>query len=436
MKSLEEDCVSKRPFPSSGYMKAQKSPRLELSSDSMDIGEDSEPDSTVNSTAEENSPVDLSVENRTGPLGGGGGGGVPPPGHKTVLRVPTTPKCLNTFALDQQQRQDLQRLINTHLQQHHHITTSHDSGGGGGGGIEAPLKPPDDVVGPRGEATSSTSSPLRPNTPQNSSTAPGKTRNECLEKEKHGGGGEGGAGDSAPRVTPFSVLDILDPHKFTGRAKEDDDLYCGDDDENAYISVCSDSEAEGDGDASFSSGEGKSGGSKKRKSGSVPPGGPGKPRRARTAFTYEQLVSLENKFKQTRYLSVCERLNLALALNLTETQVKIWFQNRRTKWKKQNPGCDVNAPTIPEPPSPPHGFLGAAASLAGAALHPLAAAAAAGSAGLATSTSGGPPLLCPAPLSYLTAGAHTTPSGGGGHGLTLFPGQSSLGALYLHHLRN
>ena len=47
----------------------------------------------------------------------------------------------------------------------------------------------------------------------------------------------------------------------------------------------------------------------------------GKPRRARTAFTYEQLVALENKFKQTRYLSVCERLNLALSLNLTETQV-------------------------------------------------------------------------------------------------------------------
>ena len=67
-------------------------------------------------------------------------------------------------------------------------------------------------------------------------------------------------------------------------------------------------------------------------------------RRARTAFTYEQLVSLENKFRQTRYLSVCERLNLALALNLTETQVKIWFQNRRTKWKKQNPGLDINSP--------------------------------------------------------------------------------------------
>ncbi len=48
----------------------------------------------------------------------------------------------------------------------------------------------------------------------------------------------------------------------------------------------------------------------------------GKPRRARTAFTYEQLVALENKFKTTRYLSVCERLNLALSLRLTETQVR------------------------------------------------------------------------------------------------------------------
>ena len=74
-----------------------------------------------------------------------------------------------------------------------------------------------------------------------------------------------------------------------------------------------------------------------------------KPRRIRTAFTYEQLVALENKFRTTRYLSVCERLNLALSLGLSETQVKIWFQNRRTKWKKQNPGQDVNGPTCQQP---------------------------------------------------------------------------------------
>lgn len=52
--------------------------------------------------------------------------------------------------------------------------------------------------------------------------------------------------------------------------------------------------------------------------------------RARTAFTYEQLVSLENKFKTTRYLSVCERLNLALSLSLTETQVQLIKQALRT----------------------------------------------------------------------------------------------------------
>src|SRR3954466_6463957 len=46
-----------------------------------------------------------------------------------------------------------------------------------------------------------------------------------------------------------------------------------------------------------------------------------KERRARTAFTYDQLATLENKFKTNRYLSVFERMNLALALQLSETQV-------------------------------------------------------------------------------------------------------------------
>ena len=66
-------------------------------------------------------------------------------------------------------------------------------------------------------------------------------------------------------------------------------------------------------------------------------------------------MSLENKFKTTRYLSVCERLNLALALNLTETQVRteceVFKRVRCPATKKsalvlQNPGSDHDITTI------------------------------------------------------------------------------------------
>ncbi|XP_031626135.1 barH-like 2 homeobox protein [Contarinia nasturtii] len=61
-----------------------------------------------------------------------------------------------------------------------------------------------------------------------------------------------------------------------------------------------------------------------------------KPRRRRTAFTHSQLAYLERKFRCQKYLSVADRSDVADALNLSETQVKTWYQNRRTKWKRQN----------------------------------------------------------------------------------------------------
>lgn len=72
-----------------------------------------------------------------------------------------------------------------------------------------------------------------------------------------------------------------------------------------------------------------------------------KPRkkRSRAAFSHAQVFELERRFNHQRYLSGPERADLAASLKLTETQVKIWFQNRRTKWKKQNPGADTSAPT-------------------------------------------------------------------------------------------
>lgn len=62
-------------------------------------------------------------------------------------------------------------------------------------------------------------------------------------------------------------------------------------------------------------------------------------RRKRTAFTSGQLTSLEYRFSEKKYLSISERNNLAKRLNLSDAQVKTWFQNRRTKWKRQlSPG--------------------------------------------------------------------------------------------------
>ena len=60
-----------------------------------------------------------------------------------------------------------------------------------------------------------------------------------------------------------------------------------------------------------------------------------KPRKARTAFTDNQLNSLEKSFERQKYLSVQDRMELAARLNLSDTQVKTWYQNRRTKWKRQ-----------------------------------------------------------------------------------------------------
>ncbi|XP_013378776.1 homeobox protein Nkx-2.5 [Lingula anatina] len=58
-------------------------------------------------------------------------------------------------------------------------------------------------------------------------------------------------------------------------------------------------------------------------------------RKPRVLFSQAQVYELERRFKQQRYLSAPEREQLAAMLKLTSTQVKIWFQNRRYKCKRQ-----------------------------------------------------------------------------------------------------
>ncbi|CAF0856450.1 unnamed protein product [Didymodactylos carnosus] len=61
-----------------------------------------------------------------------------------------------------------------------------------------------------------------------------------------------------------------------------------------------------------------------------------RPKRIRTIFTPEQLERLEAEFEKQQYMVGNERYYLATTLNLSEAQVKVWFQNRRIKWRRQS----------------------------------------------------------------------------------------------------
>ncbi|CAF1682696.1 unnamed protein product [Adineta ricciae] len=62
---------------------------------------------------------------------------------------------------------------------------------------------------------------------------------------------------------------------------------------------------------------------------------PPKRKKPRTSFTRLQILELEKRFHRQKYLASSERSQLAKGLKMTDAQVKTWFQNRRTKWRRQ-----------------------------------------------------------------------------------------------------
>ncbi|XP_078499682.1 homeobox protein Nkx-2.3 [Lissotriton helveticus] len=75
-------------------------------------------------------------------------------------------------------------------------------------------------------------------------------------------------------------------------------------------------------------------------------------RKPRVLFSQAQVFELERRFKAQRYLSAPEREHLASSLKLTSTQVKIWFQNRRYKCKRQRQDKSLELGGHPHPPPP------------------------------------------------------------------------------------
>lgn len=294
MKNRTDEGSVKRPNPCDDFRR-RKLPRFdyEEAMDTFEGGQSELPDAAL--ALEHFSGVSLPAGEGDCPTGGQDAVGLP--GHaRPVLKIPSTLKCLATFDLPG--KADLHQLLTNNLAQHLAVQNEKlKSNLLFGHGAHPPhLHPHHLHHSPLGAPPPSASAPsAAPNPPGCREAAPRdpqdalevtreadakeesarresgdvvdvkmenpdevRRRRESGEGEEKGEGEDGEEGEAAnegerqeerrddegntaPRVTPFSVMDILDPHKFTGRSSEDDlhDSFSDrpdDEDDNAYIS--------------------------------------------------------------------------------------------------------------------------------------------------------------------------------------------------------
>ena len=257
MKNRTEDGSVKRPV-SCDDLRCQKLPRLD-SEDNLDTENTAVLDLPDSASYESRSPVDLSGETSLNfpdastaatstTAAVTAATGLAPP----VLKIPSTMKCLTTFDLPG--KADLHQLLTNNLAQHLAVQNERLKSnllfGHNRSGLLGPPHPiPSGAPRTPRDPVPFTREPQEAPAPQDAMqpTDEESTREDHEERkttkevvEQHAGEApEEGEGGAPHRVTPFSVLDILDPHKFTGRTADDD---MGDsssdrqDEDDAYIS--------------------------------------------------------------------------------------------------------------------------------------------------------------------------------------------------------